>query len=192
MCPNDDSYTSGSDSKEHLQGISGSPGPELNPDNWWKQTLRSSSLTQTQRQEADGHYTSCVCVLGFREGIFLSDILLPLCDFPVRHDIVGDELQVCDKKEPRHLTWQWLQVRCALWLTCFIKYWLHLSLSWKKKKGFPNKQSLYLVSRKTLLDKHFSFIPLLSVTGANCWPEQKNKIFRRLPQILLLCKMIKD
>lgn len=29
MCPNDDSSTSGSDSREHLQGISASPGLEL-------------------------------------------------------------------------------------------------------------------------------------------------------------------
>lgn len=47
--------------------------------------------------------TRAVFVLEFMwdrdwERIFLSDILLPLCDFPVRQDIVGVELQVCDKK----------------------------------------------------------------------------------------------
>lgn len=200
MCPNDDSYTSGSDRKEHLQGISASPGPELPAEP--RQLMKANtpfkfSDTNPKTRGWRPLHELCLCVgihvrERLREGIYLSDILLPLCDFPVRQDIVGDELKVCDKKEPRHLTGQWLQLRCALWLTCFIKYWLHLSLRWKKKKGLPNKRSLYLVSRKTLLDKHFSFIPLLSVTGANCWPEQKNKIFPLLPRIFLLCKMIKD
>lgn len=86
----------------------------------------------------------------------------------------------------------------ALWLMAHTLYQILIAFKpplkerKKKKKGFPNKRSLYLVSRKTLLDKHFSFIPLLSITGANCWPEQKNKSFRLLPQIFLLCKMIED
>lgn len=38
---------------------------QQNPDNWGKPTLHSSPLTQTQRQEADGHHTSWVRVLEF-------------------------------------------------------------------------------------------------------------------------------
>lgn len=35
-------------------------------------------------------------------------------------------------------------MRCALWLTCFIKYWLHLSLSWKEKKRTSQTNSHFI------------------------------------------------
>lgn len=104
---------------------------------------------------------------------FLSNTLLPLCDVPVRQVIVGGELQVCDK---RALT----SSRQRLHLMSHMLYQILIAF-----KPLLHKQTVTL-SGFTELDKHFSFIPPLSVLGANCWPEQKNTIFFLPPQILFV------
>lgn len=108
--------------------------------------------------------------------MFLSNTLLPLCDIPVRQVIVGGELQVCDK---RGLT----SSRQRLRLVSHMLYQILIAF-----KPLLHKQTVTL-SGFTELDKHFSFIPLLSVPGQTVG--QNKRIRFSFCPLRYFCKMIK-
>lgn len=105
--------------------------------------------------------------------MFLSNTLLPLCDVPVRQVIVGGELQVCDK---RALT----SSRQQLHLMSHMLYQILIAF-----KPLLHKQTLTL-SGFTELDKHFSFIPPLSVLGQTVGHKKKKKLLFLPPRILFV------